>query len=120
VAIDFGSDVGMVRLLICDVDEAALVFTTPQVQAFLDLEGGNIKLAAAQALDVGATNEVFASKVIKDHQLSTDGAKAADAVRKHAAALRAQVVDGDDGFLEVIDFGGTTPELTEAPTRMFF
>lgn len=102
MAIDFTTDVGLVRLLICDIDEPSFVFPDTQIQAFLDLEGGSVKLAAAQALDVGATNEVFASKVIKDHQLSIDGAKAADAVRKHAASLREQALADDASFFEIV------------------
>jgi hypothetical protein len=85
VAIDFTTDIGKVRLLLNDVDEATSVFEDAEIQAFLDLEGGSVKLAAAQAIDTNATNEALASKVIKDHQLSTDGAKVADAMRKHAA-----------------------------------
>lgn len=105
MAIDFTTPVGRVRLLLNDVDEADLVFTTPEIQAFLAIEGDNIKRAAAQAIDTNATNEALASKVIKDHQLSTDGAKVADAMRKHATALREQADEYDDaGYFEVIDF----------------
>jgi hypothetical protein len=109
VAIDFTTDLGKVRLLLSDVDEGNLVFSDIEVQAFLDLEGGSVKRAAAQAIDTNATNEALASKVIKDHNLSTDGAKVADAMRKHAAALREQAADYDDeGFFEVVDFGCST------------
>jgi hypothetical protein len=100
--IDFATDIGMVRLLLNDVDEANLVFETAEIQAFLDLEGGSVKLAAAQAIDTNATNEALASKVIKDHQVSTDGAKLADAMRKHAQSLRDQVAESDDFYFEII------------------
>ncbi len=114
MAIDFTTDVGRVRLLLNDVDEANLVFTSAEITAFLAIEGGNVKLAAAQAIDTNASNEALASKVLKDHQISTDGAKVADALRKHAASLREQVlVNDDDGYFEVIDFTTTTPEGTE-------
>lgn len=114
--IDFATDVGMVRLLLNDVDEANLVFTDAEISAFLAIEGDSVKLAAAQAIDTNATNEALASKVIKDHQLSTDGAKVADAMRKHAAALRAQVEEHDDaGFFEIVDFQTCWPEGTEPP-----
>ena len=43
------SDITDVQLLIGDV--SATQFTTAQIQAFLDLEGGVIKLGAAVALD---------------------------------------------------------------------
>jgi hypothetical protein len=95
------------------------VFTDAEIDAFLALEGGSVKLAAAQAIDANATNEALASKVIKDHQLSTDGAKVADAMRKHATALRDQVAGYDDsGVFEVVDFSPCWPEGTEPPLRV--
>jgi hypothetical protein len=110
------TDPGHVRLLLNDIDNATAVFSDEEIAAFLLLEGGSVKLAAAQAIDTNASNEVLASKVLRDHQLATDGAKAADALRKHAAALRAQVTEFEDGgFFEVVDFGSTVPELVEHP-----
>lgn len=119
MVIDFTTPVGQVRLLINDVDETNLVFPEDQLTAFLTIEGGNVKRAAAQAIDSQATNEALALKVLKDHQVSTDGAKLADAMRKHAAALRAQAdrsdEDSEDGFFfDVVDIvgDGYGPELT--------
>jgi hypothetical protein len=107
---------GQVRLLLSDVDAATAVFNDAEIDAFLALEGANVKLAAAQAIDTNATNEALASKVIKDHQQQTDGAKVADAMRKHAAALRDQVTGYDDsGVFEVVDFTSCWPEGTEPP-----
>ncbi|VXC44264.1 hypothetical protein [Nocardioides sp. AX2bis] len=98
----------MVRLLLNDVapNEHDQVFTSEEIADFLALEGGSVKRAAAQAIDTNADNELLASKVLTDHQISTDGAKLADSMRKRAAALRAQadreetkaVEDSDDGF----------------------
>lgn len=102
MSIDFSSDIGLVRLLLNDVDETNLVFSDGEIQAFLTLEGDSVKLAAAQAIDTNATNEALASKVIKDHQISTDGAKLADAMRKHAQSLRDQVAESDDFYFEII------------------
>lgn len=84
------TDVDTVRLLIGDVDLSNRLFTDDQVQGFLDVEGGSVKRAAAQALDTMASSEVLVSKVIKSQDLSTDGAKVADALRRHAAVLRTQ------------------------------
>lgn len=107
------SDVGLVRLLLNDVDEASEVFTDVEIQAFLDLEGGNVKRAAAQAIDTNADDQALASKILKDHQISTDGAKLADSLRKRAAELRRQADEGD-GYFEVVDFDhGRLPELSE-------
>lgn len=95
---------GQVRLLLNDVS-APWIFSDAEIDAFLTMEGQSVKRAAAQAIDTNATNEALASKVIKDHQLSTDGAKVADAMCKHATALREQADEYDDaGYFEVIDF----------------
>jgi hypothetical protein len=100
------TDVTDVRLLI-NAPGAEAVFTNAEIETFLRLEGGVIKLAAAQAIDTIADNEALVSKVIKDGQLSTDGAKTADSLRKRAAALRTQhaasLDDEDEGYFDVID-----------------
>lgn len=119
MSIDFTTDIGKVRLLLNDVDTPSKqVFTDVELQAFLTLEGGDVKLAAAQAIDANATNVALATRVLRTQDLSTDGAKLADAMRKQAAALRAQVVDSDD-YVEVIP--GTRsyrwPELTNRPAE---
>lgn len=112
------TDLGKVRLLLNDVDDSAPIFTDAEIQAFLTLEGDSIKRAAAQAIDTNATNEALASKVFRTQDLSTDGAKVADAMRKHAASLREQADTDDDGdgYFETVDFGCTGhPELTNRP-----
>lgn len=116
---DVTTDVGKVRLLLSDV-ASPWVFTDEELDALLSLEGGSVKRAAAQAIDTNATNQALASKVIRDHDLTTDGAKLADAMRKHAAALRAQadVEDADAGaYFDIVSpvTGCRVPELTEWP-----
>lgn len=114
------SDVDLIRLLTNDTQPDP-VYADPEIAAVLALEGGSVKLAAAQILDTIADDELLTSKVIKDHDLQTDGAKLADALRKRAAALRAQaaaeVEDTDDGvFFGVVSLSPTCPpELTEWP-----
>lgn len=117
MAYDLTTDLGMVRLLLNDVDEDTQVFTDDEITAFLTLEGGSVKRAAAQAIDTNATNEALASKVLKTQDLSTDGAKVADAMRKHADRLRAQADREDEesdagSFFDISPMGGTCgPEL---------
>jgi hypothetical protein len=130
VAIDHTTPVGQVRLLIADTTESALTLTDQQVEGYLGLYGGTAatstlsqtRRAAADALDAIATSEALVSKVIRTHDLSTDGAKLADVLRKQAATLRAQADTADDdaagGFLDVAEFSpypGGVPELTERP-----
>ena len=107
-------DVTTVRLLIADThsDEAKRILSDAQVAAFLDLEEGNVKLAAASALEAIARSEVLVSKVIKSQDLSTDGAKVAAELRASAAVLREQA---DEGYFDVVDFAPfptSGPELT--------
>ena len=85
-----------VRLLIADTDPANRIFSTRQIAQFLRLNGDNTRRAAAQALDVMASNEAMVSKVVKTQDLSADGAKVADALRKQAAELRRQADAGED------------------------
>lgn len=113
---------GQVRLLLTDIDEATAVFTDDEIDAFLALEGENVKRAAAQAIDTNADNEALASKVIKDHQLSTDGAKVAAELHKRAATLRAQADrddanNDDEAYFEIVRTNGPGcgPELTGNP-----
>lgn len=115
MAIDFTTPIGQVRALINDTDETSLVFLDEELQVFLDLEGDVVKLAAAQALDVIADDEALTAKVIRDFDgKSTDGAKVADALRKRAQSLRAQVADADEGYFEIVPTNGpaSAPELT--------
>lgn len=105
------TDVGKVRLLVNDV-ASPWIFSDEEVQAFLDLEGGNVFRGAALAVDANATNEALASKVLRSQDVATDGAKVADAMRKQAAALRerADAIDenGADGagYFDIVDTVG--------------
>lgn len=120
MAYDVTSDEGKVRLLLNDVDDTDQVFSDDEIAAFLSLENGNVKRAAAQAIDTNATNEALASKVLKTQDLSTNGAAVAKEMRAHADRLRAQAdredeaVDG--GFFQIVPVAGGSnghPELTE-------
>lgn len=117
------SNVRLVRLLIADDDPANRLFRIDQLQDFLTMEGGVVKLAAATALEVIARSEVLISKVIKTQDLSTDGAKVAAELRASAASLRKEVADAiaveDDtaGGFDIVDFADPfsryTAELAE-------
>lgn len=91
------TDAGKVRLLISDVDPADEIFDDDEIAAFLALEGDNVRLAAAQALDTIASNEALVAKKQRTLDLDTDGPAVAKALREHAAQLRAQAIDGADG-----------------------
>lgn len=118
MAIDLTTDVGRVRLLISDVDEANLTFADAEVQAFLDLEGGNVRLAAAVALETLASNEALVYKKMRaERLLEVDGTAVAKALMDRAAALREQATD-EAGEFAIADGGTLLAEMTESPTRL--
>lgn len=97
MAIDYTSPDGQVRLLIADTDEEHLTFENDAIDGFLALTGGDVLLAAAQALDTIATSESLVLKVMTTLDVTTDGAKLADSLRKGATTLREQAINGIDG-----------------------
>lgn len=106
-----------VRLLMADVGDHQYL-TDAQITSYLQLDDENVRLAAADALDAIATSEVLVSKVIRTQDLQTDGAKVADALRKHADRLREQANAADQ--VDIFDVvypptGRTRPELAEYP-----
>ena len=113
-----------VRLLIADVNPGQQYLTDANVQGFLDLNDGDVRLAAADALEAIATSEALIGKVITTQDLQTDAAKLADTLLKRAAMLRArarEIADqatGDDWAALVVggipaDPYGRAPELTD-------
>lgn len=101
------------------------IFSDAEIAIFLDNEMGDpvgspispnfvVKRAAADAIDVIASNEALVLKVITDRQLTTNGAAVAQSLRAQSAALRAQAdVDeekSDTGFFyDVISPGDCWP-----------
>lgn len=92
---------GQMRLLVPDSNPTTYVFEDAEIDAFLTLESGSVRRAAAMALETLASNEALVLKVIRILELSTDGAKTADALLKRAALLRSQAdeVDAAEGAL---------------------
>lgn len=81
---------GKVRLLIPDRVAEEAIFTDGDIAAFLELEDGNIKRAAAQAIDTVSNDEALVQKVGKTLGLETNGAATAKALMQRAEALRSQ------------------------------
>lgn len=112
---DEPGDIDMLRLLLNDVDEDTAVFDDDELQMMLTLEGGAVKLAAAQAIDTNADNEALASKVLRTQDLTTDGAKLAQVLHARAEQLRNQhfnALEGD-GYFGIVEYAeGSAPEHT--------
>lgn len=111
--INFAEPVGMVRALIPDIEEIPnpnrpfdndeYLFTDEYLSALLELNGENVRLAAADACEALGTSEGLIAKVIKTEDLQTDGAKLmaqflARAKQLRARADREEAMDGVDGF----------------------
>lgn len=94
VSYDLATDIGKVRLLIPDRDQANPVFQDAEITAFLALEDG-VHRAAALGLETIASDTAATLRVTRTLGLEVDGAKASDALLKRAAGLRTQADDAD-------------------------
>lgn len=112
--------VGKLRLLTSDsvlrkdpanrAAEPSYYYEDDQLEAFLDIEGGNLKLAAADVLMSFASNEAMVSKKIRTETLQTDGPAVAAELRLQAQAFRLEGnaaqdnLDADEGAFFTVDF----------------
>lgn len=97
--IDFTSPIGQVRVLIPDLrkledlrdlrKEPRYLFTDEEIGAFLAVNGGNVKLAAADACDAIGMDKSLQLLVLKTDDKQTDGAKLLSAIVGRARQLRA-------------------------------
>lgn len=83
-----------VRLLIADTEDE--IFSDTELTNFLFMNRDSVKRAAADALDTIASSEALISKKLTTQDRSTDGPAVADALRKHADALRARAKEEED------------------------
>jgi hypothetical protein len=85
------------------------ILSDADITSLLSLEGSNVKLAAAQGLDIIASSEALVQKRITLLDIKTDGPAEARALREHAKALRQQVEDGFDptgeGLVDYAEMG---------------
>lgn len=117
--IDPNTDVGLIRLRIYDRDVSNQIFDDQTIEAvFNNLERTSVKRTAAFFLETIATQEALILKVMKNLQLTTDGAKLADSLMKQAQALRTQAdiddsanSDGFDWAEQVFDVWGEKERL---------
>ena len=107
--IDYTSPIGQVRVLIPDLrkledlrdlrNEPRYLFTDDEVLAFLAVNGGNVKRAAADACDAIGMDKALQLLVLKTDDKQTDGAKLLDAIVKRARALREQAKEDEENNL---------------------
>ena len=107
--IDYTSPIGRVRVLIPDLrkledlrdlrNEPRYLFTDDEILAFLAVNDGNVKRAAADACDAIGMDKALQLLVLKTDDKQTDGAKLLDAIVKRAKALREQAREDDENNL---------------------
>lgn len=103
--IDYTSSVGQVRVLIPDLrkledlrdlrNEPRYLFTDDEILAFLAINNGNVKLAAADACDAIGMDKALQLLVLKTDDKQTDGAKLLAAIVGRARQLRAQAKEDE-------------------------
>ena len=109
--IDYTSPIGQVRVLIPDLrkledlrdlrNEPRYLFTDDEILAFLAVNNGNVKRAAADACDAIGMDKALQLLVLKTDDKQTDGAKLLDAIVKRAKTLREQAKEDDENNLSV-------------------
>lgn len=107
--IDYTSPIGQVRVLIPDLrkledlrdlrKESRYLFTDDEILAFLAVNNGNVKRAAADACDAIGMDKALQLLVLKTDDKQTDGAKLLDAIVKRAKTLREQAKEDDENNL---------------------
>ena len=81
---------GQVRMLIPDIDWQEPIFQDAEIDGYLALEGSDVRLAAALALETLASSQAYVQKVVTVGDVKTDGAALAKELRARAATLRDQ------------------------------
>lgn len=107
--IDYTSPIGQVRVLIPDLrkledlrdlrNDPRYLFTDDEILAFLAVNNGNVKRAAADACDAIGMDKALQLLVLKTDDKQTDGAKLLDAIVKRAKTLREQAKEDDENNL---------------------
>ena len=113
----FDTPIALVRALIPDTEEVPnanrpydppeYIFSDQHLTAFLEMNNGNVRLAASDACAALATSEGYIAKVIKTEDLATDGAKLMLAMLQRAKMLREQAKDDTedmDGETTIVGF----------------
>jgi hypothetical protein len=107
----YTTDVGKVRALLGDTDPTDIVgdfgnymyFSDDEIAAFLTMYGENAKLAAARCLETIAGSQALLLKSWSSDDLTVNGDKIADTLRRLAAQLREEaLVDESSEYFNMI------------------
>lgn len=92
---DVTTALGKTRLYAQDTVVANAIFTDEELGAFLTINGQNVFLAAADALDIIAANQAYVLKVISNNGLSTNGPAVAASLQATAKVWRDKALTSD-------------------------
>lgn len=93
------SEITQVRVIIPDVAEPH-IFTDEEIQAYLDIEGGNVLRAAALAIEADAAVLAQNYVNVRTDDLAINGAQTAETLLKRAKALRERA-DAEDEATDI-------------------
>ena len=108
---DYTTDVGKVRVLLGDTNPTDislgegtyLYFSDDEIAAFLTMYGDNVKLAAARCLETIAGSQALLLKSWTADDLTVNGDRIAESLRKLAAQLREEaLVDESNEYFNMI------------------
>jgi len=100
---NFTTDVGKVRALLGDTDPTDvsagvgtyMYFSDDEIGAFLTMYGDNEKLAAARCLETIAGSQALLLKSWSSDDLTVNGDRIAESLRKLAAQLREEAIQDE-------------------------
>jgi hypothetical protein len=98
--VNFDTDVGRVRVLLGDTEAENvesgigeyMYFSDAEIAAFLEMYGGNVKLAAARSMETIAASQALLLKSWSSDDLAVNGDRIAESLRKIAAQLRQEAL----------------------------
>jgi hypothetical protein len=108
---DYTTDVGKVRVLLGDTEPTDvsggegtyMYFSDDEIAAFLTMYGDNVKLAAARCLETIASSQALLLKSWSSDDLTVNGDRIAESLRKLAAQLREEaLVDESNEYFNMI------------------
>lgn len=86
---DVTTDVGKVRALTRDTrGPTTYFFEDAEIEFYLDLNDDSVRRAAAEMLDVWASDEAMVTKAVTLLDIATNGPAVAKSLREHANRLR--------------------------------
>jgi hypothetical protein len=101
--VNYGTDVGKVRALLGDTEAENVVngvgeymyFGDDEINAFLTMYGENVKLATARCMETISMSQALLLKSWSSDDLTVNGDKIAESLRKLAAQLREEALQDE-------------------------